>query len=656
LNQYIYDGKADGGAASFNANYGLPLGKNGGYINLSGNFISKAKTYRQDIDTSNLFTNAEALPINIYRRAHGDGSVAGGGGFVNSEIPISNSTASFYFFGGANYSRSDAYAFTRNFSARPDRFPTDADGNLIDVPGIIRTSGDGESYFNPHIQTHINDLSMAIGVRGETKGKWNWDLSNNTGRNNFHFYGDETLNASLGAEQTHFDDGGFSFLQNTTNLDFHKAIEGIAQGFNVAAGAEFRFEQYNLFAGEEASYTNYDTSGEKATGSQGFPGYQPGDEVTASRNTMGIYGDVELDVTKSWLIEGAVRLENYSDFGFTPNFKVATRVKVAKRFNLRGSFSTGFRAPSLQQINFSSTFTTVTGGTISEVKIAPNYSPITKAAGIPELKQETAINAGAGFAWNPVKDFSITVDGYLVQIQDRVVLSGAFSVDDQTLDPVLVQALRDLGVSQAQFFANAVNTTNQGIDIVLDYNHAWGDQYLRILLAGNLQDMTIDKINVPDKLNDNDAHRQNFLSDREQSFILASAPDKKFALNLEYGIKKLMIGTRFTYFGEVTILGYGDDGLGIDPMVPTDADPYVLVPDEYVYSGKVVTDLYFGYRISKNLNLNIGADNIFNVHPDLGVVQSAKYWAFNNETGGPWDAVQMGGNGLQLFARLGLTF
>lgn len=656
LGQYVYDTKLDGGAFTFNGNYGLPLGKNGGFLSLSGNFTHEGKTYRQDLDTSNLFTNPDALPINIYRRAHGDGSVNAGGGFLNSEIPVGAGKTRVYFFGGANYSASDAYAFTRNFSARPDRFPTDEDGNLIEVPGIIMTSADGEKYFNPHIQTHVTDLSMALGLRGETAGRWHWDFSNNTGRNDFHFYGDETFNASLGATQTHFDDGGFSFLQNTTNVDFHKPIEGIAQGFNFAAGAEFRFEQYNLYAGEPASYTNYDTTGEKATGSQGFPGYQPNDEVTANRSTIGAYVDVELDITKRWLVEGAVRVENYSDFGFTPNFKIATRVKAADRFNIRGSFSTGFRAPSLQQINFSSTFTTVTGGTITEVKIAPNYSPITRAAGIPELKQETAVNGSLGFAWNPVTDLNITVDGYWVQVKDRVVLSGAFSVDDPTLDPELQQALADLNVSQAQFFANAVNTTNMGIDLVLDYDHKWGDQNFRILLAGNIQKMTLDQINFPDKLNDNDAHRQNFLSDREQAFILASAPKQKFALNLEYGIRKFTVGARFTYFGEVIILGYGEDGLGINPMVPTDADPYVYVPDRYVYGGKVVTDLYIGFKITKNLNLNIGADNLFNVHPDLGVVQSAKYWAFNNETGGPWDAVQMGGNGFQFFARLGLSF
>src|SRR5207245_11767805 len=116
------------------------------------------------------------------------------------------------------------------------------------------------------------------------------------------------------------------------------------------------------------------------------------------------------------------------------NYKIDARLKLTPTFNLRGSFSTGFRAPSLQQINFSSTFTTVQGGKIAEVKIAPNYSPITKAAGIPNLIQEKSVNASFGFVWRPSRDFTITVDGYWVQIKDRVVLCGKFSADDATLD------------------------------------------------------------------------------------------------------------------------------------------------------------------------------------------------------------------------------
>ena len=257
----------------------------------------------------------------------------------------------------------------------------------------------------------------------------------------------------------------------------------------------------------------------------------------------------------------------------------------------------------------------------------------------------------------PAPALSITVDGYLVKVKDRVVLSGQFSADDQTLDPVFLAALADLKVSLAQFFANAVNTTNSGIDVVVDYNKKFNhNQRFKALFAGNIQHMTIDKINVPEKLNDTEDHQKTFLSDREQKFILASAPNAKFSLNLEYGVNKFTVGTRFTYFGKVDLLGYGEDGLGINPMVPTDADPNVYVPDQYIYGGKLVTDLYVSYSFSKELSIYAGADNLFNIHPDLGVAPGAKGWAFNNETGGPWDAVQMGGNGMRLFLRLALNF
>jgi iron complex outermembrane recepter protein len=536
---------------------------------------------------------------------------------------------------------------------------------LIEVPGIIKTASDGEKYYNPHIQTAITDVSLAAGLKGIWGNNINWDFSNTIGINNFHFYGDKTFNASLGASPTHFDDGGFNFLQNTINLNFTTGFPTVAAGMTLAWGAEYRYERYKLFAGDEASYKNYDVSGVKASGSQGFPGYQPNDAINSNRSTIGAYIDAELDVTSQFLMDGAVRFENYSDFGFTHNYKLALRYKVTPGFNLRGSFSTGFRAPSLQQINFSSTFTTVQGGNIAEVKIAPNYSPITRAAGIPQLKQEKSLNASFGFTYKPIPELNVTIDGYWVKIKDRVVLSGQFSVDDDGLDPQLVAAMDQLNVGLAQFFANAVNTSNRGIDIVIEYNKKFGTNNFKALFTGNFQKMDIDKINVPPKLTATADLRAAFMAEREQKFILASAPGSKFGLNLEYGINKFTVGTRFTYFGKVTILGYGD-GTRLDFTPPFDrGDLYAFVPsdadgspvkDQYNYSGKVVSDLYFSYKLNRNLTAFIGADNILNVHPDLGIAPAARGWAFNNETGGPWDAVQMGGNGIRVFAKLGFSF
>lgn len=653
--QYPRQGQIDGNAATVGMDYGFKLGPNGGFVNIAGNFTGTQKTFRQIIKSDNFLTDRDALYPNYVRRANGDGSLKAGGAMINMEVPLNETGRStFYAFGGYNYKKSDAYAFTRTYSARPNRFPTDEDGQLIYVPEIMATLSDGDIVYNPHIQTQVQDGSLAAGVKGKSLGNWNWDLSNTLGFNNFHFYGDKTFNASLGSEKTHFDDGGFSFLQNTLNANFSKEVPHIASGFNIAFGAEMRYEQYKLFAGEEASYKNY-SDGSKATGSQGFPGYQPSDEVNANRTALGAYADAELDLSRKILMGAAVRAENYSDFGSTINFKYDIRYKIADFVNLRGSFSTGFRAPSLQQINFSSTFTTVQGGNIAEVKIAPNYSDITKAAGIPELKQEKSLNASLGASIKPIPELTISIDGYWVQIKDRVVLSGQFDASDENLDPELRALLQNLNVSLAQFFANAVNTTNRGIDVVAEYNKRWHNQSFRALFTGNLQTMKIDKINVPEKLSGSEFLRKTFLSDREQAFILASAPGSKAALNLEYGIKNFTVGTRFTYFGNVRLLGYGEDGLGINPQVPTDADENVYLPDQYFYSGKMVSDLYFTLKCSKKVTLYWGADNIFNVHPNYGFLQQAKYWAFNDETGGPWDAVQMGSNGIRLFARVGIN-
>jgi iron complex outermembrane receptor protein len=661
-NQYESGNDIDGAAFNFGVNKGFSLGQKG-FINFSGNFFAQGKTYRQVLDTN--LNNKDALPINPGRRANGDASVTSGGGMINLEAPLGSSSTTFYAFGGYNYKSSDAFAYTRSFhgynplsSSRPARFPTAANGTLYWVPGIMKsiaTPGDlPDTIFNPHIQTHITDYSAALGLRGKIKDTWSWDLSNTLGRNDFHYFGDKTFNASLGvsgANKNHFDDGGFNFLQNTTNLDLSKGFESIAEGLTLSAGLEFRYEQYKIYEGEKDSYFNYDLPHNKAAGSQGFPGFQPVDAVNADRTNEGLYLQADLDATRDWLLSGAVRVENYSDFGFLGTYKFATRYKVSPSVNIRGSVSTGYRAPSLQQINFSNTFTNVQGGNSFDVKIAPNYSPITKAAGIPELKEETSVNASLGFTAKPTNEFTITLDGYLVKIKDRVVLSGQFDNTNTALQPILDQ----LNVAQAQFFANAVNTTNAGVDIILSYAKKWRTKSLNLTFAGNVQDMKIDKVNVPAALNNSFEERQAFFSEREQKFVLASAPPLKLGLTADYGFNNnVRLGTHLTYFGKITLLGYGYANT-YPPLVDLD-NGSATVPEQFNYDGKLVTDVYASYTLSKAMSLFIGVDNVLNVHPDLGYVTGAKLSAYDGETGGPWDAVQMGTNGLRMFVKAQFNF
>lgn len=658
-NQYVYDGALDGKAVNVSINKGWKLGNSdNGFINVTANFFKQGKTFRQVNDTNLLHKGG--LPINTGRRTVGDASSTAGGMMVNMEVPIAGTQTTFYSFGGYNYRPSDAYAYTRSFhlysnpgNAAPERFPTDANGKLIWDPTYMRsipTPGGlpNDTIFNPHIQTHITDYSAATGFRGTFQGGVSWDISNTLGKNDFHYFGDKTYNASMGQNglhENHFDDGGFNFLQNTVNADFNKNLPTVASGLGLSAGAEFRYEQYKIYAGEEGSYFNYDIPHEKASGSQGFPGFQPADVTNAKRYVEGLYVQADLNATDKWLATGAVRAEHYSDFGSLATFKFATRYKVSPKTNLRGSVSTGFRAPSLQQIHFSNTFTNFQGGNSFDVRLVPNDDPITRIAGIPKLKQEKSVNVSLGFTARPAEEFTVTVDGYLVKIKDRVVLSGQFDNNNAALAPILDQ----LHIAQVQFFANAVNSTNLGLDIILNYIKNWGTSNLNVLFAANFQHMKINKVNVPGPLNHSFEEQQSFFSEREQKFVLASAPPEKIGLTLDYGFtKNVKIGTHLTYFGKIELYGYGWDNT-YPPLIELDNGQ--TVTEQFNYNGKMTTDVYASYKIGPKVTLFIGADNLFNVHPDLGYVHGAKTKAYDGETGGAWDPVQMGINGRRLFIK-----
>ncbi len=679
----------DGKTVQLGLDYGIPVGKRNGYINFAGNFLNHGKTFRALPDTSTTSGSKDAIPVNSWRRAFGDGAVLAGGGMVNSEIPISDNTT-FYFYGGYNYKRSQVYAWTRNYPSAAARYPTELNGDVIFVPEIMRTASDGTIFFNPQENVKINDASFAVGLKGTFKGNFlpgfEWDFSNVTGRNDFHYFGHKTFNASLPqdiqATKNDFDDGGFNFLQNTANLDLTKLYKSVAQGLTLSFGGEFRYERYQLYAGEPDSYryggAYFVKDGDttiKRSGSQGYPGYQPGDEVIADRTNIGGYVDVAIDVTKKWLVDAAARFENYSDFGFVNTYKLATRYKLGNDFNIRGSVSTGFRAPSLQQINFSNTNTTIVnlpglGPTLQYTKLSPNYSEITRAAGVPQLKQEESVNASLGFTAKPFTNFTITLDGYWVKVKNRVVITGNF--DEST--PAIAPYLEQYNVSAVNFFSNAVSTTNRGLDIVADYAKNWGKRKLKVTLAGNLQDIKIDNINIPDALNDSYAHQQAFFSSREQAFLIASAPKMKFSLSGDYSVNNVAVGARLNYFGKLMTKGFGyaslpgaapggpggegisDQGQGWDPYVTTD-DGSAVIPENFVFNGKFTTDIYGSLKLSSNIRWYAGVDNIFNVHPDVSVIANAKSSSWgDSESGGPFDAVQMGFNGIRLFTKFVFNF
>ena len=583
----------DGGNFNANLNYGVGLGEKGSFINATLDFNQRQHTQRANVPS----------PNGLARREYGDPKVSNASLYLNSKFALSDK-AHVYVFGGLNKRKGDAYAWTR--FADDDR----------NVPAIYP---DG---FDPIITSDIVDASAVAGVRTKL-GEWELDVSNNFGSNRFEYGLRNTLNASLGASSpTTFNAGGFQLQQDVVSVGLTRNYKTVLQGLNVAAGAEGRREWYTLFAGEERSYRNYNPN--STGGSQGFPGFQPSDAIKAQRDNIGAYVDAELSLTQQWLLAGAVRFENYSDFGSTVNYKASTRYNVTEFLTLRGTFSTGFRAPSLAQINFNSTFTNFINGSPVEVLLARNNSSVTQKLGIPKLKQETSTSANVGLTSRLGSAVSLTVDGYYIKVNDRVVLTSAFSARDDNgiLDPIIGADLVGLGVGRAQFFANATDTRSLGLDVVLNHAATVGTGRLSSTLAANFNSLRIEQVRTSGVLA---GREDDFFGPREQAFVKASAPPSKINLTFDYQVGRWGALLRFVRFDKVRLLDYDN--------APMD------------YAARITTDLTVSYALTSHLQLAVGSSNLLNVYPTLFDPQ-------RTETGGAWDPVQMGANGRYLFAKL----
>ncbi|WP_426060190.1 TonB-dependent receptor [Hymenobacter sp. B1770] len=585
------DKRFDGGNFNANVNYGVGLGENGSFINATLDYNKRQHTQRANVPS----------PNGLARREYGDPEISNASLYLNSKFALSNK-AHVYAFGGLNKRKGDAYAWTR--FADDDR----------NVPAIYP---DG---FDPIISSDILDASAVAGVR-TSLGEWELDISNNFGSNRFEYGLRNTLNASKGAASpTSFNAGGFQLQQNVVNVGLTRNYKTVLQGLNLAAGAEARREWYSLFAGEEGSYRNYDPN--LSGGSQGFPGYQPSDAIKAQRDNLGAYVDAELSVTQRWLLAGALRFENYSDFGSTLNYKASTRYNVTDFLTVRGTLSTGFRAPSLAQKNFNSTFTNFISGSPVEVLLARNNSAVTQKLGIPSLKQETSTSANVGFTSRLGSSVNLTVDGYYIKVKDRVVLTSQFSADD----PVIGADLVALNVDQAQFFANAADTRSLGLDVVLNHFVAVGTGRLTSTVAANFNSLRIDRVQTSGRLV---GREDDFFGPREQAFVKASAPPSKINLTFDYQVSRWGALLRFVRFDEVTLLDFDNE-----PMK---------------YDSRITTDLTLSYALTPHLQLAVGSSNLFGVFPTLFDPQ-------RTETGGAWDPVQMGSNGRFLFGKLQARF
>ncbi len=463
--------------------------------------------------------------------------------------------------------------------------------------------------FLPLINATIWDFSFGAGIVKEFDNGIKADLGVVHGGNTFNFNITNSHNASWVADNnrpgaTSADAGDLELYLTTVNLDFTLPVPD--KNMNLAWGAAYRRDNYQIQAGEEYSYADYDGPGGGGAGIQVFPGFKPVNEVNESRHAFSFYTDAEmfldnLGVFDRVMVSPAVRYEHYSDFGHTVNGKLATKLDFSRALAVRGSISSGFRAPSMQQLyfnNVSTQFVTRNGESVAEERgTFRNDSAIARAIGIPELKQELSTNLSAGFVYTPSHRFTLTTDFYRIEVKDRIIISGGLQATDAALPSSVVAALNDADINSAQFFMNAADTETRGMDVVASWNVPFINRgNLELSFLGALMQTKIRDVKLPAGL------PAGLFTEQDRSIIEDWQPNSRFALSGLYQLDQLSTSVTVHRFGSYTVTDGGKQKF--DPQY--------------------VTDVQLSYNFGPFGIFRLGANNVFNVTPDKNMIGQSR--------------------------------
>ena len=606
--------EGDGGFRGYNLSTGFKLGGEG-FLRVSHGFSDQDETNRApNPGRDDLFGVGADDP---WIQANPDlgmrvglPNTTGAEFFYNAGMPLSEE-ADIYSYGGLQYRNGISYALYRT----PYWIP--------DPNNIYHDEGETYNGFHPTFETDIFDRTFAVGTRGKRSG-WDFDISNTLGSNSVDYTVRQSLNTDLGAESpTTFRTGGYEFSHNVSNLDIARRIGNAT----VAMGTEFRTENFQAKAGEEASYIG--------SGTQSFPGLQPQNEVDVNRHNVGIYADVHYDFDGQVLLGAAARRENYSDFGDNLSWKLIGRYGfMENRGSARVSASTGFRAPSLHQIYLSNIQTLISGGTVSNQGTFNNESPVLRALNVPKLEEEKSFNITAGVALRPIKSLLLSADVYQVDVDDRIVYSSSIASSDtsSTVGSILDQ----YDITSLKFFTNAVDTRTRGIDMVASYARAVGRGLVDVDFGANFFDTDIrGQISTPAPIASADFE---IFDRKEQSRILTARPKNKILLRVTYTRGPLSATLNNARFGAVT-WRHADD-----PAKDQTFDP------------RIVTDLTVEYRLNETVRFGAGVNNLLNVYPEKIDSKGDVLTDLGGRFQYPWEVNQFGFNGMTGVARLRLSF
>jgi iron complex outermembrane receptor protein len=628
----------------------------GARTTISGNYGSGT-----GLSASNGTLDSREQTVNRLNHRFGDPLTKDRGLWLNAGYPLS-ADLDLYFFGGSSLRHANGAGFYRR--AGDDR-----------TVRAIYPNG-----FLPFIQSEVIDTSFGGGVKGKS-ANFDWDFSTVYGYNTLDYRTANSANVTLGtASPTSFYDGQLSFNQWTTNFDLTTTADlGLATPLKIAAGVEFRSEEYTIKAGEPDSYRNGgvrildgpNAGGLAAVGAQVFPGFKPSDAGSHDRQAKSVYLDFEQQLGERWLASLAGRFEDYTDFGTDTTVKFATRVKVNDAFALRGSISTGFRAPHLAQEWFSSTATNFIGGVPFDILTFPVGAPAAIALGASPLEPEKSTNASIGFTWNPSDDFSATFDYYNIDIKDRIVLSSNFT-GTAVINLLATQGIT--GIGGGRYFTNAVDTTTKGLDVNLRY--LWKtENFGKFTFTAGYNHNTTKATKIKRASPTLAAITTTPLFDLTETIRLEKGqPRDSLNLSADWRVGKWSFLVREHRYGEVSIVAFTSATQAqIDALTPGyNVELRPAVPGTVggtttnrqiiqTFGAKWLTDLDLTFHYNKNITFSAGANNVFDTYPDENIrSRIVNGTAFNgNDNAGifPYNSVSpFGFNGAFYYAKLSLKY
>ncbi len=456
--------------------------------------------------------------------------------------------------------------------------------------------------FEPKEYLAEEDFSVGGGLKGVNEG-WDWDLGTTYGRDKNLISTINSANASLfadtGVTPRNFYDGAFISTQWTTNLDVSKPFDvGMATPLTFAFGGEYRRESYEIKAGDPLSIYK--------EGGQSYPGFQPTDAAKHKRTNYGAYVDVAVSPVENLKVDVAGRYEHYSDFGSTAVFKLTGRYDFSPMVAVRGTASTGFRAPTLAEEFYSATNVAPTFAVVQ----LPANSASARQIGFNNLEPEKSTNFSGGFVLHPVEGMQITVDAYQIQIRRRIVATGTLlGLDGTTVvsanvlaaiashGNVLDPGLTYVGVS---VFTNAAKTRTRGVEVTANYASDFGDMgHVDWSAAVNYNKTTVlGQAPLPVQVRNALYGQTEILGPTALSYLETAPPRVKVVLGAFWTLDKFSVNLRETIYGKSSEI-QSTSGTGIGGVVEK-------------VGTTAITDLDVGYQLTEAVKVNVGANNLFN--------------------------------------------